>query len=184
MSLINDALKRARETQRHSPPPGAPPLQPVESPARGSTGWILAASAILFLAAAGIVLGPALFGHKAPPPLAAKSPGVSALPTAAAVPAPAVSSSPPTASANPPPVANANPPVAATTNPPPPAVAVVKWPKVQGIIFNSTQPLAIVNGQTVNVGDRVGDFQVNQITQTKVVFRRPDGTQKTLGIGD
>ena len=60
----------------------------------------------------------------------------------------------------------------------------MKWPKVQGIIFNSTQPLAIVNGQTVSVGDRVGDFQVNQITQTKVVFRCPDGTQKTLGIGD
>lgn len=177
MSLINDALKRARETQRNSPPPGAPPLQPVESPARGSTGWILAASAVLFLAAAGFVLGPAWFGHKAPPPLAAKSPGVSAPSAAEAAPASMAGAKPVVPIRNP-------PPVAATTNPPPPAVAAVTWPKVQGIIFNATQPLAIVNGQTVNAGDRVGDFQVKQISQHSVVFQRPDGTQKTLGIGD
>ncbi len=175
MSLINDALKRARETQRNSPPPGAPPLQPVESPVRGGTGWILAASAILFLAAAALVFGPALFGHKAPPSLAAKSPGVSA-PAAGAMPVVPIINSPP--------ATNANPPAVAVTNPPPPGVAAVKWPKVQGIIFNSAQPLAIVNGQTINVGDRVGDFQVKQITQNKVAFQRPDGTQKTLGIGD
>ena len=64
MSLINDALKRARETQRNDPPSGAPPLPPVESPARGGAGWILAAAAVLFLAAACLVLGPSLFGHK------------------------------------------------------------------------------------------------------------------------
>ena len=81
-------------------------------------------------------------------------------------------------------MANVNPIAAATTNPPPAAVAVESSPKVQGIIFNSAQPLAIVNGQTVNVGDRVGDLQVKQITQSKVIFQCPDGTQKTLGIGD
>jgi hypothetical protein len=184
MSLINDALKRARETQRNTPPPGAPPLQPVESPARGGTGWILAASAILFLAAGGFVLGPAMFGHKTPPPLAAKSPGVSAPGAAEAAPAPTAGARPVIPIPSPPPATNANPPAAALTNPPPPAVAAVKWPKVQGIIFNATQPLAIVNGQTVNVSDRVGDFQVKQISQHTVVFQRPDGTQKTLGIGD
>jgi hypothetical protein len=176
MSLINDALKRARETQQNHPPSGAPPLPPVESPARGGAHWILAVSAILFLAAAGLVLGPALFGHKVPSTMAANAPIIPASPPASAVSVPAVSS--------PPPIASANPPVATTTNPPPPAVAVVKLPKVQGIIFNTTQPLAIVNGQTLSVGDRAGDFQVRQITQNKVVFQCPDGTQKTLGIGD
>ncbi len=57
-------------------------------------------------------------------------------------------------------------------------------PKVQGIIFNAARPLAIVNGQTVSVGDRVGKFQVKQILKTSVVFQRPDGSQKTLGIGE
>ena len=103
MSLINDALKRARETQRNSRPPGAPPLQPVESPARGGTGWILAASAILFLAAAGFVLGPALLGHMAPPPLAAKSPGVSAPTAAEAAPAPTAGAMPVVPIISPPP---------------------------------------------------------------------------------
>ena len=53
MSLINDALKRARDAQRNDPPSGAPPLPPVESPARGGIGWILAAAVVLLLAAAG-----------------------------------------------------------------------------------------------------------------------------------
>ena len=56
-------------------------------------------------------------------------------------------------------------------------------PKVQGIIFNAVSPLAIVNGQTVNVGDRVGDFQVKQISKSSVIFQSPDGSQKTLEIG-
>lgn len=176
MSLINDALKRARETQRNNAPPGAMPLPPVEAPTRGGAGWILTASAVLFLAAAGLIVGPALFGHKAPPSVAAKTPVSSAPPAAATTPAPAPSIPPPVAITNLPPIPK--------TNPPPPAVAVGPWPKVQGIIFNAARPVAIVNGQTVNVGDLVGHFRVKQITRHNVVLQRPDGTQKTLGIGD
>lgn len=185
MSLINDALKRARETQRNDTTAGAPPLPPVETPARSGAGWILATSAILFLGAAGFVLGPTLFGGKVSPPVVAKAPGISTPPGPAAAPAPAVSASvmPVAANPNPPPPVNTNTPTASNANPPPP-VAVEKMPRVQGIIFNSAQPLAIVNGQTVSVGDRAGNFQVKQITQHSVVFQRPDGTQKTLGIGE
>ena len=160
MSLINDALKRARESQQKSPASGAPPLPPVESPARGGTGWILAAAAILFLAAACLFIGPVLFGHKVSPVAAAKTPEI---------PAPAT---------------NALPPPATNTNPPTVAGAVEQLPKVQGIIFNAARPLAIVNGQTVNVGDRVGDLQVKQILKNSVIFQRPDGSLKTLEIGE
>ena len=194
MSLINDALKRARDTQRnHSPPPpGAPPLQPVEPPARGGTLWWLVVAAILFLGAAGYILGPALFGHKPPPSLAVKKIEIPAPPPAAvapapvtnAAPAPVVNAVPAVTNVNPPTVAVENPPPATKTNPPAAAVVVEKWPKVQGIVFNAAQPLAIVSGQTVAVGERVGEFQVKQITQNNVVLQRPDGTQKTLGIGD
>jgi hypothetical protein len=168
MSLINDALKRARETQRNEPPPGAPPLPPVEAPARGGAGWVLAAAAVLFFAAAGLIFGPALFGHRTVSSVAATRPAIPAPPPVAIAPASA---------------SNA-PPATPITNPPPAAVVVERWPKVQGIIFNSARPLAIVNGQTVNAGDRVGNFQVKQILETSIVFQRPDGTQKTLGIGD
>jgi hypothetical protein len=82
------------------------------------------------------------------------------------------------------PVTNALPPPATNTNPPPMVVVTEQLPKVQGIIFNAARPLAIVNGQTVNVGDRVGDFQVRQILKSSVIFQRPDGSQKTLGIGE
>jgi hypothetical protein len=182
MSLINDALKRARENQRNDPPSGARPLPPVESPARGGAGWILAAAAILFLAAACFFFGPALFGSKAPPSVTAKTPAIPAPPPAEAALAPA----PPVEVATAPvpaPATNTVPPPATTTNPPPTAVVAEPWPKVQGIIFNAAHPLAIVNGQTVSVGDRAGDFQVKQILTNSVVFQRPDGTRKTLDIG-
>ena len=192
MSLINDALKRARDTQRnHSPPPGAPPLQPVEPPARGSAHWLVV-TAILFLGAAGIILGPALWKHKPPPALAVKKieipvpppTPVAPAPVTKAAPVPVVNAAPAVTNVNPPTVVVENPPPAAKTNLPAAAVVVEKWPKVQGIVFNAAQPLAIVNGQTVAVGERVGEFRVKQITQNSVVLQHPDGTQKTLGIGD
>jgi len=170
MSLINDALKRARETQRNNPPSGAPPLPPVESPARGSAGWILAVAAILFLAAVSLFLGPALFGHKAAPVATTRAPEISA-------PSPPALTSAPIA-------VPGTPPPAAITNPPPAVVAAESWPKVQGIIFNSARPLAIVSGQTVGIGDRVGNYQVKQILKTSVVFQQPDGSLKSLGIGE
>jgi hypothetical protein len=175
MSLINDALKRARESQRNQPP-GAPPLPPVESSTRGGAGWILTAAAILFLAAVGLLLGPIWFGHKSPPAGVAKTTAIPAPPPVAAAPV-RVANTAPSAT-------NTTPPAVTNTNPPPPVVAVEQLPKVQGIIFNAAHPLAIVNGQTVNVGDRVGNYQVKQITQNNVVFQRLDGSQKTLGIGD
>jgi hypothetical protein len=176
MSLINDALKRAREAQRNTLPPGAAPLPPVEAPVRGGAGWILAASAILFLGAAGLILIPALLGHKPLPAASVKAPEIPAPMPVAAAPSPATAAPPPAAITNPPPVANTSSPQA--------VAAVEKLPKVQGIIFNANRPIAIVSGQTVNVGDRVGDFRVKQITQNSVVFLRADGTQKILGIGD
>ena len=173
MSLINDALKRAREAQRNHPPSGATPLPPVESPARGGTGWILAVAAVLFLAAAVLVIGPSLFGNKTPPVAAAGVPKILAPPPAETAP---VSASPPVRVA----------PVPATTTNAlaPPAAPVGQLPRLQGIIFNAARPLAIVNGKAVNVGDRVGDFQVKQILKGSVVVQRPDGSQTTLTIGE
>ena len=191
MSLINDALKRARESQRNIPPSGAPPLPPVESPARGGAGWMLAAAAILFLAAACLFIGPSLFGRKPSPAETAKAAEVSTLPSAPVLTAAApVSVVAPAPVSIPPPVAtpasNAVAPSATNSHQtnPPPAAPMERLPKVQGIIFNAAHPLEIVNGKTVNVGDRVGDFQVRQILKNSVVFQRQDGSEKTLGIGE
>ena len=173
MSLINDALKRAQNSQQNNPPSGAPPLPPVESRARGGTGWILAAAVVLFLAAACFFIGPALFGRKAPK-------------TPPATPVKAQEISAPTAEVAPTstPVTSALPPSVTDTNPPPPASTAEQLPKVQGIIFNAVRPVAIVDGKAVNVGDRVGDFQVKQILKSSVIFQRSDGTQQTQQIGE
>jgi hypothetical protein len=166
MSLINDALKRAKELQRQNPPSGAPPLPPVEPPARGGAGWLLALAAILFLAAACLFIGVARFKRPAPPVEITKAPEISPPP------AEFVSVS----------MSNALPAMPDTN--PPPAAPAEQPPKVQGIIFNPAHPLAIVNGKTVNVGDHVGNFQVKQILKGSVVFQRPDGSQEMLKLGE
>jgi hypothetical protein len=184
MSLINDALKRARDTQQSPPPPGTP-LQPVEPPARGGAGWILALLSILFLGAAGYFLNRALSEHKPKPVVAVKTVVTPAPPPPPiAAPAPAISAATTATNSGPPADAVGTPPLVATTNAPAVPTVVVTWPKVQGIVFNAAEPLAVVNGQSVAVGDHVGEFQVKKITKDSVVLQRPDGTQKTLGIGD
>jgi len=65
-----------------------------------------------------------------------------------------------------------------------PAAVPELLPKVQGIIYNAANPEAIVNGKTVGVGDRVGNFSVKQILKDGVVFQRPDGSEKKLAIGE
>ncbi|HEY1663484.1 MAG TPA: hypothetical protein VGI03_13785 [Verrucomicrobiae bacterium] len=181
MSLINDALKRAHESQ--GPPPGAPPspLVPVASPSRGGLGWfglVLSAVIVLLLAAGGIFVW-AAFAHKTSKQPPAPVPAVAVSPTpqtpqaiTAPAPAPVVASQP------------------IVTNPPPPAnkTAVTEllpdsWPKVQGIIYTQPRPMAIVNGKAVSVGDQLGHYVVKQITQHDVLFQGDDGSLKQLGVG-
>ena len=58
MSLINDALKQARQSQPNNPPSGSPPpLSPVESASRGGINWFLLALIVLLLVAAGFFFG-------------------------------------------------------------------------------------------------------------------------------
>ena len=178
MSLINDALKRAQKTQRNNPPPGAPPLTPVESRPRGGAGWILAAAAVLFLAAACLFAYPMLFGHTAAPVAAVKRPVIavpSPVPVPVPMPAPVL---PKTVRAT----NSPTPPLVATKSAPP-AATTATLPKVQGIIFNAARPVAIVDGKSVGVGSRAGIYQVTEISLTNVTFQRPDGSKIKLGIG-
>lgn len=197
MSLINDALKRAKQSQQNTPPPGASPLPPVEPPARrgSGSGWMLGLAAILFLAAAGLFLGTALLKRKSPPAETAKTPAVPAPLVAAQLAKPAAAPAPVA-----PPVSRptqnsvttsavvskpaSNTALAMPVTNRPPAPPVEQLPKVQGIIFTAANPVAIVNGKAVNVGDDVGNFRVKQILKNGVVFQRPDGSLKTLNLGE
>jgi hypothetical protein len=76
MSLINDALKRAKEAQQQKPPgdSGGPPLRPVEQrPARDPGPWLLLAFALI-VAVAAILLWQGFQHGRPPQTVASQSP--------------------------------------------------------------------------------------------------------------
>ncbi len=173
MSLINDALKRAHESQG-KPPDAPPPLIPAASPSRGGLGWFgLALPAVIFLLlAAGAIFVWLAFAHKSSKPATA--------PIAAQVVSPAPQPLPAPVAANQSGATNAALP---TNNNTVIELLPESWPKVQGIIYTQSHPIAIVNGKMVGVGDPVGQYRVKQITRYDVTFLGDDGSIKQLGIG-
>ena len=166
MSRINDALKRAqRAQQKHAPPPGAkmPRLLPVEPRPGNVIGWILPGVVGFLIVAACLFVGLALATRTV-----TKTSSQSRLVAAPSVPqvaAPAPIHAP-----------SAPPPSLVSPPPPPPE------PKLQGIVYTTTQPWAIVDGKTVHVGDQLGEFRVKEISQRSVTLEKADGSQKKLGL--
>lgn len=161
MSLINDALKQARQSQQPNQPDGQLPLRPVAPARRGAAHWMLPLAVIALVGAAAFFIWVALAGHKMPP---AKAPELSA--TQPAPPAP-------TAPAIAPPVSN----IVAVVPPPLPL------PKLQGIIYGQ-KSWAIVDGNTVYVGDSVDNFRVKEISPNSITLESPDGSEKKLVLGE
>jgi hypothetical protein len=164
MSRINDALKRAqRAQQKHPPAPGTkmPRLLPVESRPGSVIGWILPGVIGFLIVAACLFIGMALITRTVTK--AAGKPGLSAAQQA-----------PPTAIPAP-----ASAPLPAPTTPPPPPPPE---PKLQGIVCAATGAWAIVDGKTVLVGDRLGEYRVKEISQRNVTLEKADGSQKKLGL--
>ena len=174
MSLINDALKRAKHSQQQQPAPAPPlmPALPVHSESHGGANWLFAVLIVALIVVSCFLIllavGPRKqIAHSAPPAAPAQyaqtAPPSSVLPKAAVTP---------------PPAAIAPTQTVAVVAPPPPAL------KVQGIFYNSARPQAIVNGQTVYIGDDVNGFRVKQISKDEVSFTAPDGSEKTLALGE
>ena len=168
MSLINDALKRAKKSQQLDASSGAPPLPPVEpEKPRDGSGWLFLGILVLLIAAAGFLIGLAFTKRKAAPEVVATAPVTQNIQVTQAV---AVVSTP-----APPPAPQTNVVIA----PKPPEAPALK---LQGIFYNGPRPQAIVNGTTVYVGDIVNGFHVKLIAQNYVSFTTPDGTEKTLTL--
>lgn len=159
MSLINDALKRAKQTQQQNPPP-APPLQfrPVDpgQPNHAHAPLLfvgLALALILVIALGGMFvwyLAQKSAGDLRVAARTTNEPG----PVAPA--APALTPDEPETNAL---------PVAPASEPPQPLA-----PKLQGILFHPTRPSAIVDGKNVFIGDRVSEFRVVAITRGSVTL--------------
>jgi hypothetical protein len=180
MSLINDALKRARDAQPQNPLSGATSLPPVEPPQRDGPGWMFPVAFILaLLVIACIFMGVALMKRPAQP-VVAKTVETPAPVPAPAQPAPSPIVAPAPAPA---PVPVAAPPL--VTNSPPATNATPPKLKLQGIIsLDPKHPTAIINGKSVDVGDSIGGFRVKAISSSSVQLQRPDGSQQTLKVGE
>jgi len=177
MSRINDALKRAqREQQKNQPPPGTkrPRLLPVESRPGNAIGWILPGVIGFLIVAACLFIGMALITRTVTK--AASRPNLVAAQPANRTPASAPVPVPAPVSATLPPV----PSPLAQTPPPPPTP--LPGPKLQGIVYAATGAWAIVDGKTVLVGDRLGDFRVKAISPRSVTLEKADGSQRQLNL--
>jgi type IV secretory pathway VirB10-like protein len=194
MSLINDALKRAREAQDHGPSATTPPPQfrPADAPRQPHF------SPIYFIVGMGmlvIVLGLLLVWQlaqrrdmaqrvqaRAQEIAAAKSaeserPAMTKAPTPvpASKPVPAVPAVAANIESPPAPASSAavpsKTPEPGSPSAPQTLAAVPEAPakapalKLQGITFHPTRPAAMISGRTLFIGDRTGDWRVIAITQ-------------------
>jgi hypothetical protein len=177
MSLINDALKRASESDRNSPAQAAMP--PLMQPAAARPG---PRSASLVIAIALAIIGLAITAWA----IWKTSAGGHQEYTAA--PARAVAAEPAPASLKP-----APPPIAAAPAPEPvaPVAAVAPAPDpdalptnltVKAIFYSKTSPRALINGSTVETGDRVSGALITGIS-SNCVYIDWNGTTRELTLG-
>lgn len=157
MSMINDALKRAQQSQTPNPPSGPPPLPPVEARGGRSPAWIVILAVIMFSGGMAGFFFAQKYMKKSAQPLPA---------TTNAAPVVVVKV-----------VTNLPPP-------PPPAPSIqVEWPRVQSILYNDANPMAIINKKTVAVGDRLGNFKVKAISHASVTLEYTNGLSKEIPFG-
>jgi cytoskeletal protein RodZ len=197
MSLINDALKKAKRTEpKNLAPADGPALSPVESAHRsGGTDSLMISLVAVILLLAGLLLwqwfrGDGLITVRAntapaevkPVPAAIASPAPTPAPVASA-PSPAVSpvvnssnvASTPAVPAN----ASVSTNLEAAAQPPKPAPPTYK---LQSIFYFAKNPTAVINGKTVSVGSRVVDARVLAITKDSATIQTQAGQTQVLEL--
>jgi hypothetical protein len=178
MSLINDALKQARQTPPRNLPKSLPSLQPAagESPA-GFAWLVLALAGVLIIAAICFIgwVAACHLGH-----------GVAATPDSAAVKTAQLTKTVAPPVVAPPVVASpaVTPPVVAQASEPPAPANPPDLPKLQGIFYSPTAPSAILDGKTVRPGDPFKQYRVKAISQNAVILIGPGQKEIRIGIGD
>jgi len=163
MSLINDALKRAKDAQQNSPPPRAPAPQlppAAVAPVEKSGVWMTVPLIIVVCAIAGL-----FFVWQNRQKTAAREPAAEPKPAA---PIPVVSQPKPPVQ----PVAISTPaPVApAPKTPVPVPIASAPPLKLQAIFFAPGRSTAIINGKTVRVGNTFRGYRVMAITESSATL--------------
>jgi len=197
MSLINDALRRAKEAQEQAPSPESPqlpfrPVEPAQEVARRGLGLMLpvamAGAALLTLfsiwrwsqAHLDTVPTEVNARAKAIPPVTTPAPALAVQPARIQAP---VAPAPSTARADTPVGADAAVTPTddlfaemeegdATDASAMPALAPPKPAplRLQAIVFNPRRPSAMVSGKTLFVGDKLGDLRVVSISKDSAIL--------------
>jgi hypothetical protein len=162
MSLINDALKRARESQQKNSPRNAAPLTPAERESRPGTNRLLPGLIILLIVVACFFIGLAMANRTVKKIVAA--PDISATQQVESAAEPVL---PPPAEIG----------AAAITNNQP------KPTRVQGIGYDPVHPWAIISGHTVFLGDDVDGQRVTAISRSSITLVG-NGQTNTLVLGE
>ncbi len=182
MSLINDALKRARETQpKGFAPSASPAFRPVEGARRSAGGndVLLPALIVVILLLGGLLLWVWFRGDGGELKVRARTSSVSA--EAVSIPAvvpPAPVPTQPVVTAiekMPEPITNA----AVAVEPPKPAPIVYK---LQSIFYRPKSPSAVINGKMVFVGSSVAEARVVAIGKDSATLVTAAGQTKLLEL--
>ena len=160
MSLINDALKQARKAPPRNTPSAVPPLHPASDESSPVAAWLLPAIVIFLIVAAIFFIGWA-FAHHSVRTVAAE-PDASATQQVAVV----------------------TPPVVTHSAPPPPPINPPDAPKLQAIFFMPKDLSAIIDGKTVRVGDKFGQYTVKAISKYTVTLVGADKKEIQIGMGN
>jgi len=158
MSLINDALKRAKQAPPRNTPTSVPPLRPVAEESSWFPGWLIPLVLILLIFAGIFFMGWSV-SHRAVRNI---------------VTAPATNQE----------VAIVPLPVAAPRAEPPAPVAPPNLPELQGIFYSPTMPSAIVDGKTIRPGDHFKQYRVKEITKYTVTLIDAAGKPVKLGMSN
>ncbi len=170
MSLINDALKRASQTEKNRPRDPGPPsvMQPAPEPRRSAFPVWAGACIVILLAAAAALVWHYCLQSGNPRPVAAKEAApVVAAPPLHVEPVPEPAPLPPPVAA-PPSIPSAPPAVVAIAVTPPPAPPPFPELKLQSIFYSRDNPKAAINGQIHGQNELIGDVRILTITQDKV----------------
>jgi hypothetical protein len=165
MSLINDALKRAKDAQQKSarvaPAPQLRPMEPATQPPR-SPGIVVFLAVFLLGAIVVYLLWARHNAPANPQPVAAKpAPAQVSIPEAKPVVQAAAMPAAPAPKTEPAPPPTHDP--AAVVPPPQPV-------KLQAIFFAPGHSSAIINGKTVHTGDVFKGFRIAAINRTSATL--------------
>jgi hypothetical protein len=161
MSLINDALKQARQAPPRNAPTPLPSLQSSTDDSAATAPWLIPVIVIGLIVAAIFFMGWAAAHNSVRTIVASPNPASQLDPVVI--------------------------PVAAPAPPPPPAptpapVAPPVLPQLQGIFYSDTAPTAILDGTTVSPGDQFKNYRVKTISKYTVTLVGPDKKEVQLGM--